>query len=275
MQTLTEIFSSSYFLFALTGIISGFLSGLLSIGGGFILVPALIAIFTQYYNFEPHYAIQLILGTTMSCMIFTAVTSTFLQNKKGAIYWEYISKNWLFILAGTIAGVIITGFTSVLLIKLIFGAFCIYSGLKMIFKKLIVPHSDNCLKKSQVPSFMFGSLCGLIGVGGANVVVPFLLKRGIELRRALGTASAFQVLVSIVGTVSYLTMGLVQAKEVQVASGAIGYIFIPALVMITVFAIGFNKLGVSIAHSLPVDKLKKYFGVFTFLVGAKMLMGLV
>lgn len=267
MQTISQFFSSPYLFFAITGILSGFLSGLLSIGGGFILVPALMFIFAKFYIMEPHYAIQLILGTTMACMVFNAISSTVAQHKKTSIHWEYIKHNWLFIIIGTISGVVLTNYVSTFFIKFMFACFCIFSGYKVLFKKSVEIKELSDFKDTKVNTLLFGSLCGFMGVGGANVVVPFLIKRGVDLRKALGTASAFQVPASISGTMAYLIIGMLNSSKNLNQENAIGYIFLPALIVITVFAIGFNKVGVGLAHKLPVDKLKKCFGVFTLLVG--------
>jgi uncharacterized membrane protein YfcA len=267
MDLLNPYLTLENLLFAFTGVAAGFLSGLLSIGGGFILVPALMFIFSHFYRMDGHYAIQLILGTTMACMILTSISSTIAQNKLGSIHWEYIKKNSNFIVMGVLMGVISSGFAPTAIIKFFFGTFCIFSGLKTIFKKPAKVEIASSFDDTKAQTFFFGALCGLIGVGGANVVVPFLQKRGVELRKALGTASAFQVPVSIAGTLGYIVSGLLSPNTIGPQPGAIGYVFLPALLVISIFAVGFNRLGVRIAHSWPIAKLKLCFGVFTIFIG--------
>lgn len=273
---------SLYGLFALTGVFSGFLSGLLSIGGAFILVPAFLAIFHGYYHFETHFMLQLTLGTTMACMIVNSISSTNAQNKRKSVYWEFIKINWVYISIGTILGVVLTNYFSAALIKACFATFCLYSGYKMMAKK----KSSEVALVNASPKFLtffFGTLCGFIGVGGANLFIPYLMKaEGIELKKAMGTASAIQIPVSIIGSVSYLVLGLVASMSVpsSVADvgaplnssvyGAVGYIFVPALILVSCVALYFNRVGVAVAHKLPIPKLKVLFGAFTFLIGLKM-----
>lgn len=266
----------TYSLFALTGVLSGFLSGLLSIGGAFILVPALLAIFHSFYHFEAHFMLQLTLGTTMACMIVNAISSTNAQNKRQSVYWQFLRTNWVYISIGTISGVILTNYFPTNLIKSCFAFFCIYSGYKMIVKKKV---AEAVIAKisTKFPTFFFGTVCGFIGVGGANLFVPYLMKsEGIELKKAMGTASAIQIPVSIIGATSYLILGLlssVSAKQLPIAVptyGTVGYIFVPALLLVSLAALYFNKIGVSVAHRLPVPRLKALFGVFTLLIGLKM-----
>lgn len=275
---------SSYGLFALTGVFSGFLSGLLSIGGAFILVPALLAIFHGFYNFETHFMIQLTLGTTMACMIVNAISSTTAQSKKKSVYWVFLRTNWIYISVGTILGVVLTNYFSAALIKACFAIFCLYSGYKMIMKKKVEAATANI--NAKIPTFLFGTVCGFIGVGGANLFIPYLMKsEGIDLKKAMGTASAIQIPVSIIGSVSYLVLGLLASvSHTRVASemgsqlaphtyGAVGYIFVPALLLVSMAGLYFNKVGVAVAHKLPVPKLKMLFGVFTLLIGLKMAYG--
>jgi uncharacterized membrane protein YfcA len=275
---------SLYGLFVLTGVFSGFLSGLLSIGGAFVLVPAFLAIFGYFFQFESHFMLQLTLGTTMACMIVTAVSSTSAQNKRNSVYWEFLSTNWLYICVGTILGVILTNFFSTSLIKACFALFCLYSGYKMIAKRQIC---EIVIDKSRAKfsTFLFGTLCGFIGVGGANLFIPYLMKaEGIELKKAMGTASAIQIPVSIIGSASYLILGLfspssIPNQDLVLESGAwalapnfgtVGYIYVPALLLVSLAGLYFNKIGVELAHKLPVPKLKIMFGGFTLLVGLKM-----
>lgn len=269
-----------YGLFVLTGILSGFLSGLLSIGGAFVMVPAFLAIFGAFYHFESHFMLQLTLGTTMACMIVSSISSTNAQNKRNSVYWEFLSTNWIYISVGTILGVILTNYFSASLIKMCFASFCLYSGYKMITRKKL---SEIVIDKSgaKFPTFLFGTVCGFIGVGGANLFIPYLMKtEGIELKKAMGTASAIQIPVSIIGAASYLTLGLFSSASSSGAAlvngvpppnaGTIGYIYVPALLLVSLAGLYFNKIGVSVAHKLPVPKLKVVFGCFTFLIGLKM-----
>jgi uncharacterized protein len=273
-----------YGLFALTGVFSGFLSGLLSIGGAFVMVPAFLAIFGYYFHFESHFLLQLSLGTTMACMIVTAVSATSEQSKRGSVYWEFIRSNWIPISIGTILGVILTNYFSTSLIKICFASFCIYSGFKMLTRSklanVIVPVTDsvkdvaaNVVSRARRTTFLFGTLCGFIGVGGANLFVPYLMKKeGVELKKAMGTASAAQVPIAVIGSVSYLILGLYATDAaVNSTQNTVGYIYLPALLLVSFVGLFFNKLGVAAAHKLPVPQLKAVFGLFTFLVGLRMM----
>ena len=274
-----------YGWFALTGVFSGFLSGLLGIGGAFIMVPAFLTIFRDYYQFESHFMLQLTLGTTMACMIVNAISATTAQNKKQSVEWEVLKRNWLRISLGTFLGVVLTHFFSANLIKFCFALVCLDGGFKMIFRKQgpVVATEPNHAKPVI---FFFAAVCGFIGVGGANLFVPYLMKvKGISLTKAMGTASALQIPISIIGTISYLVLGLLPpvssaiamdgavAQRLDSGHGIVGYVFWPAKLLVSAVGVCFNTWGVSMAHKLPVAKLKKCFGCFTLLVGMRMAYG--
>jgi len=274
-----------YGWFALTGVFSGFLSGLLGIGGAFIMVPAFLAIFQGYYHFESHFMLQLTLGTTMACMIVNSISATTAQSKKQSVQWDFMKRNWLRISIGTCLGALLTHFFPANLIKLCFALACLNCGYKMIFRKqqqaaLTEPNG------AKPVVFFFAALCGFIGVGGANLFIPYLMKvTGISLTKAMGTASAIQIPISIIGTASYLVLGLLPqifsaiamdgavAQPPAAGYSVVGYIFVPAMLLVSAVGLCFNTLGVAMAHKLPVAKLKKFVGFFTLLVGMRMAYG--
>lgn len=264
MDYLTHYMTLANSLFLLTGVVTGLASGILGIGGAFVMVPSLIFIFGKYYSFDPHTALELTLGTTMSCMIFNSISATLSHKKRDSINTEYIYKNFVLITIGTAIGVILTTCFSAFLIKLFFAGFCIYSGLKMIYKKA---SQLQVSKYSKVKVSVFGIICGFAGVGGASLFVNhFLNSENMPFKKAIGTASALQVPIATIGSLSYLILGFNHANP-----GAIGYIFLPALLLISIPCIVFVKLGVAIAHRIPVVKLKVLVGVFTIFIGVNMI----
>lgn len=112
-----------------------------------------------------------------------------------------------------------------------------------------------------------GAICGLIGVGGTNLVVPYLMQRNAELRTAVGTASALQIPAALMGTAAYFLLGGGGLS----AFGDVGYVRMPVVAVLAAAALLFAPLGVRAGHWLPVPTLRKVFGAFTGLVGLKML----
>lgn len=261
-----------YAWFALTGVFAGFLSGLLSIGGAFIMVPAFLAIFQYYFHFDGKFLVQLTLGTAMACMVVNATCTTLAQHGKKSVCWPVLARHWPLLCIGTFIGVVLTDFLDAGLIKACFGLYCIYSGYRMVTRKNPEPVArPTGAHKATV--LLFGTLCGFTGTGGANLFVPYLMRSmGLDLKRAMGTAAAIQIPVSIVGAASFLALGLGNAMEPAATphAGAAGFVFVPAWLLVSVAVPYFNKRGVALAHRLPAARLKTIFGVFTLLVGLKM-----
>lgn len=259
--------------FALTGVLAGFLSGLLSIGGAFIMIPAFLAIFQSYFHFDSKFLMQLTLGTTMACMVVNATCTTLAHHGKKSVCWPVLARHWPLLCIGTFIGVALTDFFNADLIKACFGFYCIYSGYRMVTRKSAEPVARPT-GAHRATVLLFGTLCGFTGTGGANLFVPYLMRSmGLDLKRAMGTAAAIQIPISIVGATSFLTLGLASATAPAAMpyTGAAGFVFVPAWLLVSAAAPYFNKRGVALAHRLPTARLKTIFGIFTLLVGLKML----
>jgi uncharacterized protein len=118
-------------------------------------------------------------------------------------------------------------------------------------------------------STVFGTLCGLIGVGGANLVVPFLLRRGLEMRAVVGTASALQVPIALVASAMFASTGSTGH------AGGWGFVDVPAVFFLAAGALFAAPVGVQLSHRLPVRTIKVLFGIFTALVGLRMVVAAV
>lgn len=255
-------------VFLLLGAAAGFLGGLIGIGGGFVLVPGLYLMFSAHPEFKAN-AMTLTLGTTMACIIFTAAGSAFAQFKRGAVDVGVVTRLGPWAIPATILGTILATSVDASWVKYGFASFCMYSATRMMFfsKTMAKPGASVSATPAAPAGLFFGAMCGLLGVGGANLFVPFLMKRNIEARTAMGTASALQLPIATAGTVSYIIRGL--GKDLPI--GSLGYVYTPALFVVVVTCMIFAPLGVRATHALPVAQVKKLFAIFTALAGLKML----
>ncbi len=273
-----------YGWFLLTGACTGFLSGLLGIGGGLVLVPAFLAIFHAWYQLDDKFAVQMALGTTMACMVVNALCSTAAQNRKQCVAWDVLARMWPWLCIGTALGVWFTGWMDATAIKACFGAYCLFSGYRMVRRKAAagLREAPQGLRRSVV--FAFALVCGLVGTGGANLFVPYLMRgRGLDLRQAMGSAAALQIPVALVGAAAFLVLGVYGSGVAGLparfspgtggasAPGAVGFIFGPALLLVSAAAPFCTRAGVAVAHRMPIARLRWIFGAFTLLVGARML----
>lgn len=254
--------------YAVLGSLAGFLGGLLGIGGGFVLVPGLYAMFNRVEQF-PEHALPMALGTTMCCIIFTASSAVRANAKRGFVRFDVLGRFAPWVSVGCVIGAYLATVLASKHVKLGFAAFCLYSAARMFFSGEVshtTAQREIETSRLSVPGVFFGSVCGMIGVGGANLFVPFMLKRKVALRNAIATASALQIPIATAGSLGYIALG----RNVAVGARTLGFIYLPALFAIVLASMAFAPLGVAVSHAVPVPALKKLFACVTAAIGLKM-----
>lgn len=253
------------------GIVAGILAGLLGIGGGLIIVPMLIFCFTLQHL--PHEVIMhLALGTSMASIIFTSVSSFWAHHKRGAVHWPAVRRITPGIMAGTFLGTYVAAHLSTNLLKGFFVVFLYYVAIQML--KGSKPKAGR-----EFPGVMGMSIVGggigvissLVGIGGGTISVPFMLWCNLGLHQAIGTSAAIGFPIAVSGALGYVVNGL---SAQGLPSFSVGYVYLPALAGIVLASVITAPVGVRLAHSLPVQKLKRLFAILLFVVATKMLMSL-
>jgi uncharacterized protein len=250
---------------------AGLLGGLIGIGGGFVLIPGLFFLFSHFFNLDSSHAIRFALGTTMACILITSVMATLSHRKYKVILWPFFKALTPSIVFGVCVGVYFASHIDVAYVKIAFASFCVYSGIRMLFIRPktaeVDPKTPTVSSISPAGAF-FGALCGTIGVGGANLIVPFLLKRGAQMREAMATASALQIPIAFTGIISYIVTGWgVKSPELH---QTIGYVSLPIMLAVGVSISLFTPIGVKLSHALPVNLLKRMFGLVALGIGLHM-----
>ena len=262
-------FTLSQFLTWLAlGAAAGFLGGLIGIGGGFVLVPGLLYVFSHMPGVATQQAMPLALGTTMACIIFTATGSAMAHVRRGAVQFSVVKCFTPFIAPSTAIGALLATVVQTAFVKFGFAAFCLYSSARMLFVRTTAAKAGAQMnnKSVAVAGTFFGALCGLLGVGGANLFVPYMLKRNVDIRHAMATASALQLPIAVVGSIAYVVLGFGQ----DLPLGSLGYVHTPTLAVLVTGSMVMAPVGVWATHALPVAAVKKVFACFTAVVGLRM-----
>jgi uncharacterized protein len=250
---------------------AGLLGGLIGIGGGFVLIPGLFFLFSHFYSLDSSHAIRFALGTTMACILITSAMATLSHRKYKVILWPFFKSLTPSIIVGVCFGVYLASHIDVAYVKIAFASFCVYSGIRMLFIRPktseVAPQTPSVSSITPAGAF-FGTLCGTIGVGGANLIVPFLLKRGAQMREAMATASALQIPIALTGLISYIITGLgIKSPEL---SQTLGYVSLPIMLAVGISIALFTPIGVKLSHALPVNLLKRMFGLVALGIGLHM-----
>lgn len=252
----------------LVGAFAGFLAGLFGIGGGLVLVPFLIWLFTRLDFTEKHVMIMAV-ATSLATIIITSIASILAHNRLGSVLWKVVFKLAPGIAAGAVAGAMIANYMTATSLKTIFVFFLLMVGLQMAFQ--LTPSVGNVQIKF-VYYGIFGSLIGILsailGIGGGTLTVPLLVKCRFPMHNAVAISSACGLPIAIAGTLSYALLGW---QQTNLPDGSVGYIFLPAFFAIIATSIITAPLGAILANKLPTPQLKRYFSVLLFIVAIRLL----
>ncbi|SCY83216.1 sulfite exporter TauE/SafE family protein [Desulfoluna spongiiphila] len=259
---------TSFMIYAVVGAIAGVLAGLLGIGGGLVIVPMLVFSFTLQH-IPQELMMHLALGTSLASIIFTSVSSFRAHHKRGAVRWDVFKRITPGILVGTFAGSCVASRLPTHILKGIFVAFLYYVATQMILGKKPaatrqVPGTTGIFGAGGV----IGSFSSLVGIGGGTLSVPFLTWCNIPVHHAIGTSSAIGLPIALAGAFGYMLNGL---GTPNLPDLSLGYVYLPALIGIICFSVLTAPLGAKLAHSLPVDKLKRIFAILLYVVATRML----
>ena len=259
------IFFSCMFL----GAFAGFLAGLLGIGGGLIIVPALVYLL-PLLSISNEVIMPMALATSLSAIVVTSSSAALAHNKNSNIPWD-LAKPLMFIVAlGALLGAFIADHLSAQSLTNFFaGAVIILATYMLISIRFQRSRKMPSKIKLQIISLITGVISSLMGMEGGAILVPILSYFGMPLRHCIGIATACGVMVALFGSIGYILSGL-DNKLLPVWS--IGYVYLPALLGIVLTSSLFAPVGVKFAAKLPVQTLKKVFALFLILVAIKMLL---
>jgi uncharacterized protein len=250
------------------GAVAGVLAGLLGIGGGLVIVPMLVFALA-WQGVAAEHLMHLALGTSLATIIFTAVSSFMAHHRRGAVRWEVVRRIVPGILVGTLGGTFVAAALSTNFLKGFFVLFLYFVAYQM-----LTGRKPNPSRELPGPAGMFGAggtigiFSSLVGIGGGTLSVPFMVWCNIGLHQAIGTSAAIGFPIAVAGTIGYVVNGL-GASDLPAYS--LGFIYLPALLAIVAASVFTAPLGVHLAHSLPVDRLKKIFALLLIAVGTRML----
>lgn len=249
------------------GAIAGMLAGLLGIGGGLVLVPMLL--YTQgMQGLNGRHTMHVALGTSMACIVFTSFSSLMAHHRKGAVNWTVVKQISAGTIVGTFCGTWLVSRLSAELLKGVFVIFLYCVASRMILGKR-PPATRNLpgVEGMSVAGGIIGMVSSMLGIGGGVLATPFMMWCNVDMPKAIGTSAAIGFPLAVAASIGYLVNGF-EAESLPPYS--MGFVYLPALIGITLASMASAPLGARLAHSLPVPQLKKFFAVFLILLATKM-----
>jgi uncharacterized membrane protein YfcA len=260
-----------YLLYLATGLFTGFLSGLLGIGGGLIIVPILSFIFALL-GFPSAYLMQMALGSSLAVIIITSIASSRAHHSHQNVDWDVVKKIALGIILGTFLGSLVAAKFDTKLLKALFIIYVFLAAFQIL--KEYIPNPARILPRRPVldcVGFCIGWISSFVGIGGGTLSVPFLIYCNVNTKRAIGTSSAIGLPIAIAGAIGYVVSGL-QVSDLP--SKSLGFVYLPAFAIIAAASLISAPFGAVLVQKLAVKKLKKIFALLLILIGCKMLLDL-
>ena len=265
------MFPVEYFIgLILIGVCAGFASGLLGVGGGFLIVP-LQYFLLKYIGVEPNLAMLISLGTSLAIIIPTSLSGAYRHTRTmDNILKPGIRFGIFGIIGGAIGGFVASGLSSRVL-EIIFGClllFIVVNNIININKERENARIPNNLLTTAIIGLLVGFSSGLLGVGGGIFLIAILTALlGFSMIEAIGTSSIFISLTAIGGFLSYIVSGW----GVSTFPYSIGYVSIINFIFIACFSVPLASIGAKYAHKVPQKKLKVIFSILVLYMALKML----
>jgi uncharacterized protein len=255
-----------------TGVVAGLLAGLLGVGGGIVIVPVLYHIF-PLLGIDESVRMHLAVGTSLATIILTSIMSARAHARRGALDRQLLITYAPGIVLGVLVGAFLGARARGTLLVLIFASLALVVAIDMAFRRRTVHLADAPLKglPAQIIGFFIGGFSAVMGIGGGTFSVPAFTLMKVPVHRAVGTAAAIGLLISVPGALGFLWNGV---GNPDLPPGSIGYISLPALVAIVPGTMLCAPLGARIAHAISDRALRSAFAIFLFLTSVRMFYGL-
>ena len=248
--------------------VAGFMAGLLGVGGGIIMVPALYYAFTVL-DFDIVTRMHLSVGTSLAIIIPTSIISTKTHMEYDAVDFKMVKSFGIFILFGVVGGTFLAVNLKTPALVLFFSIFAFVVGLFFIFvrEKLM----ENPKKISNFVKNISGIIIGFIsvplGIGGGSLMVPFMRTFGYDIRKSIGTAAAVGFLIAVSGSVTMITGGKIIDNVSTPFS--LGYINLLGFIVFVPVTMIMARIGAKAVYKIDKKLLSKIFGTFLIIVAVR------
>ena len=253
-----------------TGVGVGLASGLLGVGGCFIMIPVQYWVYTGM-GVPPDVAIKVAFGTNLLVVLPTASSGAWGHSRRKAVWWKAGIVLGICGMIGAFGGAAIASFLPGEALKIAFGAVIMAGAIRMLTAK--PPKVDEEPKDNPwlwaAWGIPIGVVTGIIGIGGGVLMVPIMtLALKFKMHNAVGTSTAMMIFTSVGGVVGYIMNGL-GVTGLPVAS--MGYVHVWSWLALAVTSIPMAQVGARAAHLLPAKQLRWIFIAVMLYMGLKMI----
>ncbi len=261
----------------IAGALAGLLGGMLGIGGGLVIVPALVWVY-GIHGVTPALAMQLAVATSLASILFTGFSSVRAHHRRGAVRWDLVRVMAPALVAGALAGTALAEYIGGEWMMRAFGVFAAVMGLQMLLARAHPQHMESATGTASsiggarglhaVAAIVIGVASALFGIGGGSLLVPWLHHAGVRLQQAVASSSACGMPIALAGAIGFIVAGWQRA---DLPAASLGYVHLPVLVALVVASMPMARVGVLLAHRLPAATLRRVFALLLLVVAADFL----
>ena len=248
--------------------VAGFMAGLLGVGGGIIMVPALYYAFTVL-DFDIATRMHISVGTSLAIIVPTSIISAKTHMEHKAVDVNLVKSFGIFIVLGVIGGTFLAINLRTSDFILFFSIMAFIVGLFFIFFRDKFLENPKKIKDSikNISGVAVGFISVLLGIGGGSLMVPFMRTFGYDIRKSIGTASAIGILIAISGTITMITGGEI-INNINTPY-TIGYINLFGFIVFVPVTMLMARIGAKAVYKIDKKLLSKIFGSFLIIVSIR------
>ncbi len=256
------------FVLSVAASVAGFMAGLLGVGGGIIIVPALYYAFTVL-DFDIATRMHLSVGTSLAIIIPTSIISTKTHMEHNAVDFKLVKSFGIFILFGVIAGTFLAVNLKTPVFILFFSIMAFIVGLFFIFFREQLLRNPKMISDSakNISGVIIGFISVLLGIGGGSLMVPFMRTFGYDIRRSIGTAAGVGFLIAVFGTITMITGGKI-VNNINTPY-SLGYVNLLGFLVFVPVTMIMARVGAKAVYKIDKNILSKIFGIFLIIVSIR------
>lgn len=251
------------------GLVAGFAAGIFGIGGGFIVVPALLIVLPLFGGDKAQLA-HVAIGTSAATIIITSIRSLQSHARRGAVEFPILWSWAPWLILGDAVGVVLAGRIDGHVLTMIFAV-----GVGLMSLLFLLPRLADRKLGDDMPGMAprvaiaggLGTFSSLLGIGGGTIAIMVMTLHGRSIHRAIATASGVGALIAIPSAIGFVLIGL---REAGLPWGSLGYVNLPATAVITSMSVLTAPLGVAAAHGMSALPLRRIFGVYLIFISIVM-----
>ena len=258
-------------IFILAGICTGITAGIFGLGGGLIIVPVVTYSLVSFSNMALDQAIITGIATSLVSMVLTGAMATYAHTKNKNIDYKIIHKFTIGIILGTILVGYLINLVPGQVLKNFFIIYVFFVAYRIYTHKSNFINNNSAIKNnffSNLIGFIFSIISGLVGIGGATLFVPFLIRNNIPTKLAIGTSSAIGCLIGLGASISIFISSLYFGP---INNYMFGFLYLPAILFLTLPSLIFVRLSASWLLKISDVNVKKLFSSYLIIIGLLML----